>query len=137
MCEEYGIVEQVKFLGWQNDAAPLLSDCHLFIFPTLMEGSPNALMEAMGYGLPCLASRIPEVTEVLTSPQLHFDPHEPAELTQKIHAFITQPDYAAQVAEQTAKHKQHYQFDWDQRIVDLVDGQTTPHDATTVSAPAS
>lgn len=121
-CADHGIADRVKFLGWQNPtaAAQLLQDCHLFIFPTLMEGSPNALMEAMGYGLPCLASRIPEVTEVLTAPELHFDPHDPAELAHKIAGFITQPDQARQMTKQTAGDKQRYQFDWDQHIVKLI-----------------
>ena len=124
MCVEYGIAERVKFLGWHSDAAQILRDCHLFVFPTLMEGSPNALMEAMGYGLPCLASRIPEVTEVLTDPTLHFDPHDPDELAQKLNAFLTDSAIAQQIAEKTAANKQHYQFDWDQRIVNLVSNNT-------------
>ncbi len=132
MCAEYGIADRVKFMGWQSDAAQILRDCHLFVFPTLMEGSPNALMEAMGYGLPCLASRIPEVTEVLTDPQLHFDPHDPAELAQKVSEFITNPDTARQIAEKTAKDKQNYQFDWDQCIVDLISSNQPAIDTATV-----
>ncbi len=125
LCVAYGIADRVQFLGWRSDAATLLRDCHLFVFPTLMEGSPNALMEAMGYGLPCLASRIPEVTEVLTAPLLHFDPHDPMELAQKISDFITDPANARQVTQQTARDKQRYQFDWEQRITALLADENT------------
>lgn len=115
-----GIAERVRFLGWQDNAAALLKDCHLFLFPTLMEGSPNALMEAMGYGLPCLASRIPEVTEVLQDESLHFDPHSTRELVEKLRQFMTDHNYVQQVIECTAADRQRYVFDWDNCIVQLI-----------------
>jgi glycosyltransferase involved in cell wall biosynthesis len=42
----------------------LLRACDLFVFPTLAEGQPFALMEAMAHGLPIVttdASGIPEI----------------------------------------------------------------------------
>lgn len=122
LTRDYGIDERVKFLGWQDDAATFLQHCHLFLFPTLMEGSPNALMEAMGYGLPCLASRIPEVTEVLSDEALHFDPTSKQELVEKLCQFMTDTAYARQVQTRTAADRNRYVFDWDQRIVQLING---------------
>ncbi|MGB1008372.1 MAG: glycosyltransferase family 4 protein [Thiolinea sp.] len=129
-AEQHGIADRVKFLGWQSNAAQTLQNCQLFVFPTLMEGSPNALMEAMGYGLPCLASRIPEVTEVLQDPQLHFDPKAPEELVQKLTKFITDEEFAQQVRTKTASGKQQYQFDWNTRIVELISQQSHSVPAT-------
>lgn len=120
LTETYGISDRVKFLGWQDDASVFLQHCHLFLFPTLMEGSPNALMEAMGYGLPCLASRIPEVTEVLTDEALHFDPASKQELVEKLTQFMTDTAYARQVQSKTAADRRRYVFDWDSRIVRLI-----------------
>lgn len=120
LTQKLGIAERVKFLGWRDDTASLLKDCHLFLFPTLMEGSPNALMEAMGYGLPCLASRIPEVTEVLQNESLHFDPNSKRELTEKLRQFMTDAQYVQQVKEKTAADRKRYVFDWDNRIVQLL-----------------
>ncbi len=120
LTESRGISDRVKFLGWQDDASIFLRDCHLFLFPTLMEGSPNALMEAMGYGLPCLASRIPEVTEVLRDEALHFDPGSKQELVKKLTRFMTDTTYAQQVQTKTASDRKRYVFDWDSRIVQLI-----------------
>lgn len=120
LTQELGIAERVKFLGWQDNAAQYLQDCHLFLFPTLMEGSPNALMEAMGYGMPCLASRIPEVTEVLQDESLHFDPASKQELTEKLRQFMTDLQYVHQVKEKTAAERKRYVFDWDNKIVQLI-----------------
>ena len=89
--------------------------------PTLHEGSPNALLEAMGYGLPCLASRIPEIHEVLPDDELLFDPHDPAELARKLQRFLQLPGYAGVLQAKTAQCTARYRFDWDQRLVAIVD----------------
>jgi glycosyltransferase involved in cell wall biosynthesis len=118
--EQAGIAGQVKFLGWQDDVASIVQTCHLFVFPTLSEGSPNALLEAMGYGLPCLASDIPEIREILPDSELLFSPKQPDELTVKLERFMTQQDYAGLIMEKTLKHTSRYVFDWEHKVVQLV-----------------
>lgn len=49
---------RLKLLGFRTDIVDLLHCSDLFVFPSLQEGLPVALMEAMACGLPCLASRI-------------------------------------------------------------------------------
>jgi len=55
----------IRFTGMRADVPRLLLAADLFVFPTLWEGMPNALLEAMAYRLPCVASAIPEVQEVM------------------------------------------------------------------------
>ena len=59
-----GVVNQVKFLGTRGDVKELLKICDVFAFPSLYEGCPNALLEAMSMGVPCVASAIAPVREV-------------------------------------------------------------------------
>ncbi|OQX10188.1 MAG: hypothetical protein BWK73_20970 [Thiothrix lacustris] len=117
----HGMAERVKFLGWRDDVPAILQHCHLLLLPTLHEGSPNALLEAMGYGLPCLASDIPEIREILPDQELLFYPHHPAELTRKLARFLQLPGYAGVIQAKTAQCSARYTFDWDQRLVALVD----------------
>jgi glycosyltransferase involved in cell wall biosynthesis len=49
----------VVFVGWQDDVRWLLGAADLSLLPTDLEGSSGALAEAMAFGLPVLASRVP------------------------------------------------------------------------------
>lgn len=46
----------VQFLGIRNDVQSLLSESTIFAFPSLWEGFPNALLEAMAVGVPCISN---------------------------------------------------------------------------------
>jgi L-malate glycosyltransferase len=55
---ELGLSKHVRFLGTRSDPEKLLQASQIFILPSRSEGMPNALLEAMATGLPCVASRI-------------------------------------------------------------------------------
>jgi glycosyltransferase involved in cell wall biosynthesis len=55
---ELGIADQVHFLGFRTDVAELYKVSDVFCFPSIHEGLPVALMEAMAFGLPVCCSNI-------------------------------------------------------------------------------
>ena len=59
------LADRVLFRGVVEDVAPYLRACDIFAFPSRGEGMPNALLEAMASGLPCVASAIGGCTDVL------------------------------------------------------------------------
>lgn len=63
---ELGIGGAVRFLGTRSDIPALLAVADLFVLPSISEGMPNALLEAMGMGVPVLASSLGCVKEVVT-----------------------------------------------------------------------
>lgn len=52
------IENNVVFLGYTRDLSKYFAAADLYIFPSLQEGLPVALMEAMSWGLPVIASDI-------------------------------------------------------------------------------
>lgn len=54
--EKIGIAEDVLFLGARSDIAGLLQAGDVFVFPSLYEGFPGAVLEAEAAGLPCIIS---------------------------------------------------------------------------------
>lgn len=68
-AEKEGISDKVKFLGMIKDKKKLLdilSNMHLFAFPTHTEGLPRAVIEAMSVGLPCISSPVDGIPELLS-----------------------------------------------------------------------
>jgi glycosyltransferase involved in cell wall biosynthesis len=63
--DHLGLEEQVTLLGQRDDVPELLEVSDIFVFPSLFEGCPNALIEAMAMGKPCVASRIGPIEEVM------------------------------------------------------------------------
>lgn len=55
----------VVFLGWKTNISDYIKASDVFIFPSFGEGMPNALLEAMACGLPCLSTRIGGVVELI------------------------------------------------------------------------
>jgi glycosyltransferase involved in cell wall biosynthesis len=61
-----GIGARVHLLGFRDDVADILAAGDLFVMPSLSEGLPLALVEAMSFGLPVVVSRVGGVPEVVT-----------------------------------------------------------------------
>ena len=52
-AKEAGISERIIFHGAQRDVDRYYQSCDIFVMPSLFEGFPNAVAEAMGHGRPC------------------------------------------------------------------------------------
>ena len=57
--DELGLSQSVFLMGTTNDVGKALSTADLFVLSSDYEGMPNALMEAMAMGLPCVSTDCP------------------------------------------------------------------------------
>jgi len=64
LVQESAAGRRVQLLGWCADVVPILSAADAFLFPSLTEGMPNAVLEALAWGLPIVASDIPALREL-------------------------------------------------------------------------
>jgi N-acetyl-alpha-D-glucosaminyl L-malate synthase BshA len=60
-----GLMEQVDFVGEQQDLVPWLSSADLFLLPSSQESFGLAALEAMACGVPVIASRVGGIPEVI------------------------------------------------------------------------
>lgn len=63
--EEAGLSGTIHFLGSRRDVAALLAASDCFVLPSLWEGLPIALLEAMASGLPCIATHVSGTEQVV------------------------------------------------------------------------
>lgn len=61
-----GIWEAVEFCGLRSNVYPLLRSADVFVLPSDYEGMPMTLIEAMGTGLPIVATAVGGVPDMLT-----------------------------------------------------------------------
>ena len=64
---EAGLERHVALLGYRPRAARFLRAFDVFALPSLHEGMPVSLLEAMALGVPVVATRVGGVSEVVTS----------------------------------------------------------------------
>ncbi len=88
-----GLKERVHFLGHREDVPEILAAADLFVFPSLYEGLPGAVIEAMALGLPIVASDIDPVRETVEEGRnaLLVKPASPTELALAIERLLEDP----------------------------------------------
>jgi len=66
-ASEHGFADRLHLLGYRSDIANILAAADLFVMPSIHEGLPMALLEAMIAGLPVVASRAGGMAEAITN----------------------------------------------------------------------
>ena len=66
---EKGLADSVHFLGQRDDIPSLLKAMDIFVLASLAEGLPRSLLEAMASPLPCIATNVGGISEIITNRQ--------------------------------------------------------------------
>lgn len=91
LAQALGIADRVHILGYRSDVHELYKSSDIFCFPSLREGLPVALMEAMASGLPCVASRIRGNMDLLGKEyDMLFEPNSIADCKTKLEWMIAE-----------------------------------------------
>lgn len=101
---ELGIAACVEFTGWINQAQliPLYAETDMFVLPSLAEGIPIVLMEAMAMQIPCVAPRITGIPELIEdcSEGMLYAVADIEDLTSKIRSLLELPELMQQMGKQ-------------------------------------
>jgi glycosyltransferase involved in cell wall biosynthesis len=84
---------RVHFLGLRRDVPRLMAAMDLFALPSLNEGMGRVLVEAMSMGLPCVASRVSGIPDVVEegSTGILAPPRDPAGLATGLQTLLNDP----------------------------------------------
>jgi glycosyltransferase involved in cell wall biosynthesis len=64
---QHGVSDRVHYHGETSDPAGFLRTGHVFLLSSRVEGMPNALIEAMNLGLPCVSTMVGDVERFAVS----------------------------------------------------------------------
>ena len=99
---QLGIEGRVRFLGQRNDIDALLASCDIFVLPSLYEGLPLSVLEAMAAGRPVVATAVGGTNEAVIDGVCGrlVPPADPASLAAAINALLADRHGAARLAEE-------------------------------------
>ncbi|HFV0869601.1 TPA: glycosyltransferase family 4 protein, partial [Escherichia coli] len=99
LAKKLKVYNRVDFVGFVDERIKFLDTIDIFVLPSRAEGFPLALLEAMRFGLPCIASDIDVIRESFDSNIiLQFKLDNIPDLENKIDAVIKSYDFYAKAA---------------------------------------
>jgi glycosyltransferase involved in cell wall biosynthesis len=107
--------QAIRFLGHRPGIAELFKGLDVFVLSSVAEGMPRALLEAMAAGIPCVATEVGGIPEVINEPDVGFlvPPRDAPALAQvMIHtARLPGPQQAALTAAAQERIREFYSHD--------------------------
>jgi glycosyltransferase involved in cell wall biosynthesis len=90
LANEKGITNLCIFAGFQTEIEKWLAALDVFVLPSLSEGTPMALLEAMSFGLPVVATKVGGIPRIIEDgiTGLLVRPGDPKSLATAIMRFI-------------------------------------------------
>ena len=108
-----GLEKHFHLLGLRDDIPELLAAADVFVHPSLSEGLPMAVLEAMFAGRPIVASSVGEIPAVLGGDGgLIVPPADPESLARAIECLLEDPGLRTQLSEQARRRAgEHFSLD--------------------------
>jgi len=103
-AREHGLANRVHLLGPRSDIPAILAAADVFVLPSLADGLPLALLEAMFAGCPIVASDVGEVRAALAHGEagILVEPGNPAALAAALDYMLRNPMRAKGLGERAA-----------------------------------
>jgi glycosyltransferase involved in cell wall biosynthesis len=99
---ELGLKDKVIFTGQRKDIIDILSILDVFVLPSITEGLPIALLEALASRLPVVATSVGAVPKVIIDREtgLLIEPGSPESIRSAISELLSDQEKARQVGNQ-------------------------------------
>ena len=92
-------LRDIHFLGWRDDALEIVARSDVLVLPSLSEGVPRSILEAMALGKPVIASRVGGVAGVVEDGRTGFlvEPGDVGGLADRLRRVIVDPGLCVQM----------------------------------------
>jgi glycosyltransferase involved in cell wall biosynthesis len=129
-----GVSSTIAFAGFRPRARPLMASADVFVQPSLTEGMPNAVLEAMAASRPVVASSVGGIPELIVDGEsgILVPPADPHALAAAVARLLVDRALAVRLATAAAKRARD-RFSLDRVVSEtgalyraLLDGRETP-----------
>lgn len=89
-----GIENRVKYLGYRSELSEIYQKANIFLLPSRFETYPYALLEAMSFGLSCIATNVGDIPNIIESEKngLIIDINAADQLSRALRFLIESPE---------------------------------------------
>jgi glycosyltransferase involved in cell wall biosynthesis len=117
--KQHGLQDQVKFLGRISEEllAVCYQQCKFIVFPSLLEGHSQSLLEALYHRKPIVAAQQSSIPETIGDAGLLFDALDVGSMAKAIGEAWTDPVLLAQLHDNARFSFERY--GWDRALVTL------------------
>jgi len=110
LAHKLHLTGKIRFTGFRNDVERILSWTDVYCLPSLWEGMPIGILEAMSSGCAVLATNVTGTKEIVNEETgILFEPGDYMGLAKGISLLYRKPEYKAYLEKNAAQHiKRHF-----------------------------
>ncbi len=100
-ARQSGVEQNIIFYGFEKNPSLIYRNLDIFILPSLTEGTPMALLEAMCHEVPVIATRVGEIPNIIEDKQngLLINRESARDIAEAVRFLLADRATAAQIAE--------------------------------------
>jgi GalNAc-alpha-(1->4)-GalNAc-alpha-(1->3)-diNAcBac-PP-undecaprenol alpha-1,4-N-acetyl-D-galactosaminyltransferase len=111
LTKALGIADKVDFVGNVQNVWDYYNQAKIFVFTSNSEGFPNALLEAMSFGLPCISTDCPSgPSEIIVNDENGYliEVNNKEQLENSLSKLINNPEICNQFSQNAIKYTQKF-----------------------------
>jgi glycosyltransferase involved in cell wall biosynthesis len=113
IIHRHKLEKNIKYKGLISDSSKLRNElikADIFVFPSYREGLPRVIVEAMACGLPCIATNLPGITELIEEDCL-VPVKDSEAIIKKIDELISNPILLTKISKRNFDEAQKYSIE--------------------------
>ena len=122
MIEDLGLKEKVILMDFvdNEDLPEIYQQSSLFVLPSLEEGVPRTILEAMACGVPVACTELPQLVKIVSECGLLFPPKDPEALAAALSTLVSDHEMA-QGCGRNGREKAVSMYSWSDTVSKTLD----------------